>query len=194
MNASADSIGYMDEVRKIGVLLVMIALTVLLPGIPEAQEADLSLRRGFRAVQLGLTFSEVEDALRSDPAFLYRGQPDVTMSLSDGQEQIDTSGRGYVDRGLLAFHNARLYSLALYLNQQRLDYFQLFEQLQTRYGDPVDLDPRRAMWEDETTRIELERPLTVRYLDLAVFRERRGQTRTREAVEDTTRETFLEEF
>jgi hypothetical protein len=184
----------MNAAQKFGVVLVAIVLLVFFPKNTNAQDPDLSLRRGFRAVQLGLTFAEAEDALRGDSAFQYRGRPDVSMALSDGQEQIDTRGRGYVDRGLQAFHNGRVYNISLYLNQQRVDYFQLFEQLRTRYGDPVDLDPQRAIWEDETTRIELERPLTVQYLDLAVFRERRGQARTREAVEDTTREAFLEEF
>ena len=192
--ARADTMKYMNVARIPGIVIVAVGFFALVSTGAHAQEAELSLRRGFRAVQLGLTFTEAEDALRADPAFQYRGQPDVTMALSDGQQQIDTRGRGYVARGLLAFHNARVYSVVLYLNQQRIDYFQLFEQLSTRYGNPGDLNPQRAIWEDDRTRIELERPLTVRYLDLTVFRERRGEARTREAIEDTTREAFLGEF
>jgi len=116
------------------------------------------------------------------------------MALSDRERVIDTRGRMYMDRGVFSFHNGGLFSISLYLSRQRLDYFQLFDQLSRRYGDPGDLDPERAIWEDERTRIVLERPLTVRYLDLEALRERRGRAETTEALEEVGREQFLEEF
>lgn len=173
-----------------------VALVLALVGASSAwpQDADLQLRRGFRAVTLGLPFASVQQELAADPAFLYRGEPDVSLRLSDGESVIDTRGRVYVDRAVFQFHEGRLFSMAMYLSRRNLDYFQLFEQLRTRYGEPVELDPQRAYWQDERTRIELERPLTVRYLDRAVFEERRSAARTLEAAEDVAREQFLEEF
>lgn len=177
-------------------LVASLTLTIFLvtPPFVVAQDAGITLRRGFREIRLGDTFDTVESAVVGDSAFSYRGRPDITMRLSDGDRVIDTRGRGYVDRGLFTFTDERLYTITLYLNRERLDYFQLFDQLSTRYGDPGDLDPQRAVWEDEATRIELERPLTVRYLDLETFREKRQQAQTQEAIEDVTREQFLEEF
>lgn len=159
-----------------------------------AQDREIELRRGFRDIRLGATFEEVDRELQADTAFVYRGQSDVSLSLSDGRTVIDSRGRVFVDRGLFQFADGRLYTMALYVNRDRLDYFQVFEQLRARYGEPFDLDPQRAFWEDATTRIELERPLTVRYLDLAVFEARRGARRALEAAEDVAREQFLEEF
>lgn len=174
--------------------LVVFSLLGLVVGVLPAQDADLRLRRGFREISLGLPFAAVQEALAADAAFLYRGEPDVSLRLSDGEQLIDTRGRVYMERGVFQFHNGQLFSMALYLNRQTLDYFQLYEQLRTRYGDPVELDPQRAYWQDVSTRIELERPLTVRYLDRAVFEERRRNARTLEAAEDISRERFLEEF
>jgi hypothetical protein len=171
-----------------------IILVSTIVGFSGAQDSGISLRRGFREVELGATFDVTENALIGDPAFQYRGRPDVSMALSDRERVIDTRGRVYVERGVFSFHNDRLFSISIYLSRQRLDYFQLFDQLTRRYGDPRDLDPERAIWEDGRTRIELERPLTVRYLDLATFQERRGRAETAEALEEVAREQFLEEF
>ena len=174
--------------------LCLVCLAVASRGSVAAQDRRTELRRGFREIQLGATFEEVEGHLLADTAFVYRGQADVSLRLSDGQTVIDSRGRVFVDRGLFQFADGRLYTMALYINRDRLDYFQLFERLRARYGDPIDLDPRRALWEDERTRIALERPLTVRYLDLAVFEARRGAERVLEAAEDVAREQFIEEF
>lgn len=156
--------------------------------------AEPSLRRGFREILLGTPFERTQELLQADAAFQYRGEPDVSLRLSDGGNVIDTRGRVYMDRGIFQFHEGQLFSIALYLDRSRLDYFQLYEQFRDRYGEPVDLDPQRAFWEDDVTRIELERPLTVKYLDLETFQARRQNTRTQEAAEDVAREQFLEEF
>ncbi len=179
---------------RIVICLCLIGLAVIPVGRVVAQDREAALRRGFREIRLGAPFEEVEERLLADTAFAYRGPADVSLRLSDGQTVIDSRGRVFVDRGLFQFADGRLYTMALYINRDRLDYFQLFEQLRARYGDPIDLDPQRAFWEDETTRIELERPLTVRYLDLAVFETRRGAERALEAADDIAREQFLEEF
>lgn len=171
-------------------------LLVILTGSLFAQNVDetLDLRRGFGNLDLGISFAAAQELLRESPYFLYRGEPDISLRLSDAGTVIDTRGLGYVQRGLLQFESGHLYQLTLYLNPSRLDYFQVFEQLRRRYGDPRDLNPRRSLWEDESTRIELERPVTVRYLDLSTFEERRRDRQQLRALEDVTREEFLREF
>lgn len=194
-----DPIHFFRDVSLRSIMLLVcftIGSVVHLPAQEVGTQGDVetTLRRGFRNLLLGTPFGEVQELLQNDPAFQYRGEPDVSLRLSDGGTVIDTRGRVYMDRGIFQFHEAQLFAIALYLDRSRLDYFQLYEQFRERYGDPVALDPRRALWEDGQTRIELERPLTVRYLDLETFEARRRETRTEEAAEDITREQFLEEF
>jgi hypothetical protein len=164
------------------------------PNVQPGEEISSVLERGYRQIRLGTPFAVVQDRLSEDESFFYRGDPDVSLSLSDSQQVIDSRGRGYMERGLFQFYDGALYVITLYLDRRQLDYFQLFARLQERYGPPSDLDPRRAVWEDEETRIELERPLTVRYLDLETFLARRTVRDTARAFEDVTRERFLEDF
>ena len=181
--------------RSAPVPLLLIVLLFASLSVPVwSQTTQVTLRRGFRDVTLGLPFAQVQERLAADSAFNYRGEPDVSMRLSDGEFVIDTRGRVYVDRGIFQFANGSLYSIALYLDRSHLDYFQVYEQLRTRYGEPTDLDPQRALWQDTATHIELERPLTVRYLDLATFEARRQDQRTLDAAEDVARDQFLQEF
>lgn len=178
--------------RTPAVIAVLLAVAALFN--VGAQDNGVSLRRGFREITLGASFTEVQDALIRDSAFNYRGEPDVSLRLSDGEFVIDSPGRVHIDRGLFQFSGGELYNMTLFLNRSRLDYFQLYEQLRGRYGEPRDLDPERALWEDARTRIELARPLTVRYLDLERFESERRSRRATAAAEDVTREAFLEEF
>lgn len=170
------------------VLLSVLGLSVM------AQDAGLVLRRGYREIVLGMEFEATQSALQAESSFFYRGPADVSLLPSDGEYMIDSTGRGYIDRGLFQFHEGRLYSIAVYMNNRRLDYFQLFEQLRGRYGDPIDLDPDRAIWEDGATRIQLERPLTVRYLDLETFLDRRNETGRLDSAARMSRDDFLSEF
>jgi hypothetical protein len=184
------------------VLLFAVLLCTLVPGPAAAQTADdvegpsqaATLRRGFRNLQLGLTFDAAQDVLRRDSAFNYRGPEDVSLRLSDSQNVIDSPGRGFVNRVLLQFFDGSLYIITLYLNSRRLDYFQLYNRLEGRYGMPAELDPEMARWQDETTRITLERPLRIQFLDRSTFRRVRQTGAIEEAVQTELREEFLDAF
>lgn len=173
---------------------VQVAVTLWFIAVAAVSAQEGGLRRGYRAVELGMSFDAAQQALRQDAGFAYRGEPDVSLRLSDGQSVIDSAGNGFIRRALLQFASGELYILALYLDRQYLDYFALFGALRERYGDPDELSPDRALWRDERTRIELERPLTVRYLDIERFEQQRGQRRAERALLDLNRERFLEEF
>ena len=141
---------------------------------PAEEGAEFQLKRGFRNLILGIDFAAAQEYLRAEQYFLYRGEPDISLRLSDGQYLIDSGGKAFMERGLFQFHDGKLYIITLYLNQKELDYFQLFEQLSGRYGAPLVLNPELSRWEDSQTRIELEKPLTVRYLDVTVFQQKRA--------------------
>ena len=153
-----------------------------------------TLLRGFRDLQLGLSFSEAQAVLRRDSAFNYRGPEDVSLRLSDSRTVIDSPGRGFVDRVLLQFFDESLYIITLYLNRDRLDYFQVFNRMSARYGTPTELNPQMTRWEDAATRITVERPLQVQYLDLATFERVRDSARIEEAIQTELRQEFLDAF
>lgn len=176
-----------------------LALAVLLLRLApaHAQEdgfADSPLQRGFGSLVLGMTLAEAQDALLVDPSFRYRGEPDVQLVPRTDLPLIESEGRAFIDRGTFQFRDERLYLITLLLNGQRLDYFSVYTSLVDQYGEPVSLDPGQAVWEDETTRIALERPLTVKYIDRQTFDSIIESGRMEEALDAVTRERFLEQL
>ncbi len=153
-----------------------------------------ALPRGFGDIAFGLSREEVGSLLFEDPNFNYRGDPDVQFLPMREQVVIDTAGFDFIRRGYFQFHGNLLYSIILSLNSQEIDYFSMFERLSELYGPPIDLDPRRVIWEDNTTRLTLERPLEVKYLDLVVFRQLQNVEAIRRSDRVRAREEFLDQF
>jgi hypothetical protein len=99
-----------------------------------------------------------------------------------------------MERGAFLFEEDFLYIITLFLNRERLDYFTIYRTLQSKYGDPDDLSPEAAIWEDEATRMSLERPLTVKYVDLDRFEAQIEEGEMGESLRAQMREIFLEQF
>jgi len=157
----------------------------------EAQEAS---PRGFRGVELGMALEQVKAKLAADALFGYRGDPDVSLLPSPQQTLIECSGVSWVRRAFFQFHEGRLLSIILVLDDRRLDYYTLFETLRSKYGGPARLDPAQAVWEFPGVRLSLERPLSVKYLDSGRFEALREQGQAGEALSEVSKKAFLEEF
>jgi hypothetical protein len=56
------------------------------------------------------------------------------------------------------------------------------------------MDPRLAVWESGETRLALERPLTVKYIDKVIFNGLIDESALIESGEVRLRQEFLEEF
>ncbi len=175
--------------RSVALLLALAALAVPATLVPAGD-----LQRGFSFVRLGMTLDEAKDALRSDPHFRYRGEPDVQFLPLTEIPLIETAGRAFIDRAVLQFQNDFLAVITLMLDRSRLDYFSVYESLVSRYGQPARLDPGQAVWEDGTTRIALERPLSVKYMDVPALNAIIEAGRMEEALDEVTRERFLDQL
>jgi hypothetical protein len=156
-----------------------------------AQEAG---PRGFRGVELGMGLEQVKARLAADALFGYRGDPDVSLLPNPQQTLIECSGVSWVRRAFFQFHEGRLLSIILVLDDRRLDYYTLFETLSGKYGGSTRLDPAEAVWEFPRVRLSLERPLSVKYLDRSSFEALREQGQAGEALSEVSKKAFLEEF
>ncbi len=153
-----------------------------------------TLPRGFGTIMFGLSRDEVGERLFDDPNFDYRGEPDVQFLPRREQVVIDTAGFDFVDRGYFQFVDGDLYSIIIKLNTRMMDYFTMYTQLSNTYGHPDAISPQNAVWERGGVRLALERPLSVKYLDLAVFDEIRDEGRMRESDRAAARREFLDQF
>jgi len=176
--------------------LILSAFLILVPlYFVEAQSDDLaSVPRSYHGISLGMAPEEVKNLLLQDPWFNYRGDADVSLLERPRASLIDAGGSLFIKRGLFQFENDALSAILLELNPETIDWFTVYTTLEDRYGNPADLNPQKAWWEDGQTRLALERPLTVKYLDLSVFEAAKAEVSDRAAWRAKAREEFLDEF
>ena len=186
-------------IRPAGVLRPIL-LCVLAAAVPVAfpqagpPAGAAALPRGFRGVELGMSLEEVEKALRSDELFLYRGGPDVTLLPRPNEKLLEVQGLSYVKRAFFQFHEEKLFSAIYVLNPEKIDHYSLFTRFSDRYGKPGSLSPKESIWTDGTVQLALERPLTVKYLDVGVLERLKQAGQARQSWEDLSRQDFLDSF
>jgi hypothetical protein len=134
-----------------------------------AQETPLP--RGYGGITLGMSYREVDAAVKADAAFGSRGTPDVTMALPPGQRLLQAPGNpnGPYARCTFHFLDDKLYIITLGLNSSRTDHYSIFTALTERYGSPASLNPAKSVWDNGDVTVTLERPLTLKYVDAAAF-------------------------
>jgi len=163
-------------------------------GLAAQTEEPVGIPREYRGIALGMEPQDVKDRLGADPWFDYRGDEDVSLLERPRASVIDAGGSVFIARGLFQFEDEVLSAIMLELDESTIDWYTVYTTLEERYGPPVDMNPARAWWEDGTTRLALERPLTVKYLDLAVFDAAAVERQDRVAWRERARQEFLDEF
>jgi hypothetical protein len=166
-------------------------LAFLVPRISAGAEA---LPMGFRGITLGMGLDQVKSALRADPLFSYRGDPDVSFLPQSSQYLIECDGNAYVKRAYFQFADSRLFIMILVLDPQKLDHFSLWTALTAKYGQPTSLDPSETVWQTDVERFSLEKPLTVKYIDNKTFSALLSQGGAQRDLEQLSREKFIEQF
>jgi hypothetical protein len=145
---------------------------------------------------------DLKGVLQKDPLFLFRGDRDVSFvpssvrsgAMEDVQNLVETTGPSFIRRAFFQLRDGKLFLMAYALHTGLVDHYSVFTGLREKYGEPSRLDPREAVWETEDTRVSLERPLTVKYLDLRVFRDLVGESALVESGEVRRRQEFLDGF
>jgi hypothetical protein len=84
--------------------------------------------------------------------------------------------------------------MAFTLNTEIVDHYSIFTRFVEQYGQPSYLDPAIAVWESEETRIAIERPLTVKYIDRVVFNDILHESGLIESGQVRLRQDFINEF
>lgn len=163
-------------------------------GAVGAVPAAFALPREFRGIELGMSMAEVEALLAADGLFAFRGAPDVSLLPRPDESLIEVAGLSFVKRAFFQFHADRLFVMIFSLNEDRIDHYTLFTRLSGKYGKPTSLSPSESVWIDGVTRMSIERPLAVKYIDLAVFEELRAAGEEERGWEDILREEFLGGF
>jgi hypothetical protein len=161
---------------------------------PAPTAASAALPTAFRSLSLGMGLDEVKAALKADPLFRYRGDPDVSFLPQTKQYLIECEGASFLHRAYFQFADGRLFIMILVLDEQKLDHYSMFSTLSAKYGAPTSLSPQETVWQSDVVRFSLERPLTVKYVDARTFASILSQGGAQKDLEQLSREKFLEQF
>jgi hypothetical protein len=154
-----------------------------------------SLPRGYRTIILGIGIEELKEALRRDTdVYLFREDRDVYFVPLRNENYVETTGRGFIKRGFFQLKDSSVFVISLELNADLIDYYSVFTKFRTKYGEPAAIDPQKAVWESDTVRVSIERPLTVKYIDRTVFDAILAEARAGKSGGTMIRENFLEDF
>jgi hypothetical protein len=160
-------------------------------GEPEAQAG---LPRSFRNLSLGMSMDEVKEALKADGLFSYRGDPDVSLLPRPNESLMEVSGLSYIRRAFFQFHEDRLFVMIFAINESKMDHYSVFTSINSKYGKPQSLSPAESIWDDGATRLSVERPLAVKYIDLDIFNSLKEAGRAEQSWEELLRIEFLDAF
>ena len=169
--------------------------TIPEPGKPSlAPENPEDVPRQFRGIALGMALDELKTALIGDSLFSFRGDRDVSFLPVREETMIETTGLSFVRRAYFQLTGGALYIMAFALDTRQIDHYSVFTSFIKKYGEPVSLSPAEAVWESEETRVSIERPLTVKYIDKTVFDRLLEESKARDSLEILRRENFLADF
>ena len=159
-----------------------------------APETPEEVPRQFRGITLGMALDELKTALIADKLFSFRGDRDVSFLPVREETMVETTGLSYIRRAFFQLTGEAVYIMSFSLDTRQIDHYSVFTSFVKKYGEPVELSPGEAVWESETTRVSIERPLTVKYIDMTVFNRLLEDAKTRESLEVLRRENFLGDF
>lgn len=157
-------------------------------------EEKPELPRVYRQLSLGMSLENLKGALQQDEIFTFRGDRDVSFLPVGEQNLVETTGRSFIKRALFQLRSGQLFAMAFTMNTELVDHYSIFTVFVQKYGEPDILDPKQAVWESADTRIAIERPLTVKYMDMQVFNELLDRAQTKESQDMQIREDFLNDF
>ena len=168
--------------------------------IPEPERRSLApenpepIPRQFRNLALGMTLDELKTALSGDGLFRFRGDRDVSFIPIREQTLVETTGFSYIRRAYFQLTGGAVFIMSFSLDTRFMDHYSVFTSFVKKYGEPLALSPGEAVWESDETRVSIERPLTVKYIDKAVFNRLVEESKTGERLELLNRSEFLDEF
>ncbi len=163
-------------------------------GAPAVSAEPVAVPRSFRDIELGMSMDEVKAVLSSDGLFSYRGDADVSLLPRPEESLIEVSGLSFVRRAFFQFHSGKLFVMIFLLNEKEIDHYSVFTSLSGKYGKPDSLSPSESVWSDAATRLSVERPLAVKYMDMAVFDALKAAGAAEISMEELLRSDFLGGF
>jgi hypothetical protein len=153
-----------------------------------------ALPPGFRGYEIGMALDRVKEVLKKDSLLSYAGDADVSLLPLDKGELIDVRGNSFITRASFQFKDGSLWAMTFTLDRSLVDHYSVFKTMTGKYGNPGKIDPAESVWDDGRIRVSIERPLTLKYIDVAAFENLKGKSGVEKAYKEIFRDDFLGEL
>jgi hypothetical protein len=184
---------FFSKVLFFPVLLLVLVFSVQAQETPEQTDQTV-LPRKFRQLSLGMNLDDLKEALIKDDYFNFKGDRDVSFLPVREQSLVETTGSSFIKRAFFQLRDGSVFIMAFTLNTEIIDHYNVFNQFTDRYLEPTYLDPKTSVWETDETRISIERPLTVKYIDKTVFNDIINESGLIQSGQVQRRQEFINEF
>ena len=141
-----------------------------------------------------MSLDDLKSALTGDELFRFRGDRDVSFLPVREQTLVETTGFSFIRRAHFQLSGGAVFIMSFSLDTRLMDHYSVFTSFTRRYGEPLSISPSEAVWETEDTRVSIERPLTVKYIDKNVFDRLVEESTTQSRRQLLRREEFLDSF
>ncbi len=156
---------YLKNSQKLLYLLLLLCGYAL----PAFSQTQVAIPEGYKEFTFGMTMSAVKDLISKSQEFDSVREEVLTIRTEPDREIITVKGRGFVKRGYFHFNEDKLFHIYLIMNDSKIGYYNLLKGLTEKYGNPNDLDPKRAIWKNQTARVVIEKPSVVKYTSIPVW-------------------------
>ena len=184
---------FFNKFLGFSILLFILVFSVRAQETPEQTDQTV-LPRKFRQLSLGMNLDDLKEALIKDDYFHFRGDRDVSLLPIREQSLVETTGSSFIKRAFFQLRDGSVFIMAFTLNTEIIDHYSVFNQFSDKYGEPAYLDPKISVWETDETRISIERPLTIKYIDKTVFNDIINESGLIESGQVQRRQEFINEF
>ncbi|MDR2417546.1 MAG: hypothetical protein LBD79_00655 [Treponema sp.] len=173
---------------------------VLLLSAPSLEAQNTALPRTFQGISLGMSRDALKATLSENKLFRNKVAQDDLLTLippsprDENTLEVDGVPRGFIRRAFFELHDEQVFTMSFVMDTALVDHYSVFMSLVNKYGEPSFLDPKRTVWQSDETWVAIERPLTVKYIDLGVFNVLIAGANAQQSANAQRREDFLNEF
>ncbi len=127
---------------------------------------------GFNDIKLGTSKQATIDVLKDSAIInLPRKYQELDISEETAGNFISIEENKYFKSGYFLFKDDALYSITLRFQDNQVDFLDLLEALNEKYGTGSFMDANTVAWENARTQLILERPATIKYMRTEVARD-----------------------
>ncbi|MBN2546467.1 MAG: hypothetical protein JXB50_11770 [Spirochaetes bacterium] len=152
------------------------------------------LSDGYKDIKLGMNKDQVMKIINSSPDFNPLKEELLTVRLEPDTEIITTEGLGFIELAYFHFHNEQLFQILFKISEEKIGYYTLLKSLTAKFGNPKKLNPKKAFWENDRTKIIIEKPCTLKYQFLPVWNTLITKDNSTDTINKIIRDEFLKDL